>query len=209
MQLHSRPRTQAVEEILFDRSEVVLRGLKGTNELLGVRLNRAISEDAFLGSDATRLFHGEIPEDDYLRSLIATNDWGIGADDLKELIRSNFGPVEGTASIIADLKGQGYRLGLLSVHAREWVDFCEERFRHHEAFDVSVYSFEQGIGKPEPAAYAHALNALGSSPEQTLFIDDSAVNVQAARELGLRAIAFEGADSLRGQLIEMGILPRA
>jgi FMN phosphatase YigB (HAD superfamily) len=199
--------TQAVEAILFDLSEVVLRGLKGTNELLGVRLNRAIAEDAFLGSDATRLFHGEILEDEYLGSLIATHDWGIAADDLKGLIRSNFGPVEGTASVIADLKGQGYRLGLLSVHAREWVDFCEKRFRHHEAFDVAVYSFEQGIGKPEPAAYAHALDALESTPEQTIFIDDSPVNVQAARELGLSAIAFEGADSLRGQLIEMGILP--
>jgi HAD superfamily hydrolase (TIGR01509 family) len=197
---------QVREAILFDLSEVVLRGLKGTNELLGVRLDTAIGEDAFLGGEATRLFHGEIPEAEYIQSVISTNAWEIGADDLEELIRSNFGPIDGTASVIADLKSQGYRLGLLSVHAREWVEFCEERFRYHEAFDVTLYSFEHGIGKPEPAAYAHALEALGSMPEETIFIDDSEVNVAAARELGLDAITFDGANSLRGQLAEMGLL---
>lgn len=144
---------------------------------LSARLSTVITEETFLGDDATRLFHGEILEEGYLRSLIVNNAWEIGVDELKELVRSNFGLIEGTPAVVEDLRGQGYRLGLLSVHAREWVDFCEERFRHHEAFDVAVYSFERGIGKPEPAAYAHALEALESTAMQTVFIDDSAVNV--------------------------------
>ncbi|HEY2480308.1 MAG TPA: hypothetical protein VGI17_16460 [Solirubrobacterales bacterium] len=60
-------------------------------------------------------------------------------------------------------------------------ELCEERFRHHAAaFDVAAYSFEWGIYKPEPAAYAEALYALESTPRETVLLDDSAVNVQAA-----------------------------
>jgi HAD superfamily hydrolase (TIGR01509 family) len=196
-----------VEAILFDLSEVYLYGLKGTNELLSARLDTVIGEDAFLNGNITRLFHGELTEEEYFSGLIATNSWEIDVDALKKMVRSNFRPIEGMDTLVKKLKSEGYRLGLLSVHAREWVEYCEDRFKHHEDFDVTVYSFQVGISKPDSAAYEHALEALEATPAQTIFIDDSMVNVRAARQLGMRALAFESARSLQVQLIALGVLP--
>jgi HAD superfamily hydrolase (TIGR01509 family) len=38
--------------------------------------------------------------------------------------------------------------------------------------------------KPEPAAYRYVLDELGWQPQNTLFIDDNSLNVQAAQALG-------------------------
>jgi hypothetical protein len=111
----------AVEAIIFDLSEVCLRGLKGTNRLLGAHLGLAIDDDAFLGEAAVRLFHGEIGEEEYLQAIITANRWAVDVIDLKRLVRQNFDRIEGTETVVECLKAHGYRLGLLSVHAREWV----------------------------------------------------------------------------------------
>ncbi|MGN6326124.1 HAD-IA family hydrolase [Pseudolysinimonas sp.] len=49
------------------------------------------------------------------------------------------------------------------------------------------YSHELGVAKPDPGAFAHVLDRMNAEPGEVLFIDDAAPNVDAARELGLRA----------------------
>jgi len=197
----------AVEAIIFDLSEVCLRGLKGTNQLLGAHLGLAIDDDAFLGEAAVRLFHGEISEEEYLRAIITANRWAVEVTDLKRLVRKNFERIEGTEAVVERLKAHGYRLGLLSVHAREWVQYCQQRYQHQRHFDAFVYSYDCAVSKPEPAAYERALAALDATPQRTVFIDDAEVNVRAAEAMGMRAIQFEDADQLSKRLTAMGVLP--
>lgn len=88
---------------------------------------------------------------------------------------------------------QRYKVYLLSntnaLHL-EWVhrdlkknhgitDF-ESRF-----FDKAYYSFEVGLHKPDPAIYRHVLLDAALDPDETVFIDDSLLNVQAAAGLGI------------------------
>jgi FMN phosphatase YigB (HAD superfamily) len=62
-----------------------------------------------------------------------------------------------------------------------------------------------GIAKPEPAIYRHVLNELGVQPEETLFLDDKLVNIEAAQALGVRAIQFSTVEKLRKDLIAAGL----
>jgi FMN phosphatase YigB (HAD superfamily) len=63
--------------------------------------------------------------------------------------------------------------------------------------------------KPDAAIYEHTLRGLGVKPEETLFVDDREINVQAARELGIRAVRFQSIEQLREELeaMEFSILP--
>jgi HAD superfamily hydrolase (TIGR01509 family) len=197
---------QAVDAVLFDLSEVCLRGLKGTHAHVGELLGLPLYPQAFLGDDATRLFHGEITEEEYWQALIRTNGWAVDVAALKTLVRHNFARIDGTEAIIRALKDQGYRLGLLSVHAREWVEYCQHAFGYHDLFDVAIYSFDYAVSKPQPRAYQLALEGLGTSAERTLFIDDSRTNVWAATELGFQTIHFVTAKQLRLDLLDIGLL---
>jgi FMN phosphatase YigB (HAD superfamily) len=195
-----------VDAALFDLSEVCLRGLKGTSEHIQEALGLPVAPHALLGADATRLFHGEITEEEYWQALIVANGWGVDVAALMTIVRRNFRRIAGTEPIIRALKESGYRLGLLSVHAREWVEYCKQAFGYDHLFDVAIYSYEHRVSKPEPRAYQLALAALGSSASRTLFIDDSQVNIRAAADLGFQTIQLATAKQLRFDLLNMRVL---
>jgi putative hydrolase of the HAD superfamily len=64
-------------------------------------------------------------------------------------------------------------------------------------FDVQVFSYLLRVIKPAPAIYLHTLAALGTAPEETLFLDDLPANVEAARALGIIGIPYTGVADLK------------
>jgi HAD superfamily hydrolase (TIGR01509 family) len=59
-----------------------------------------------------------------------------------------------------------------------------------------------GSVKPEPAIYRHVLDGLGVPAERALLIDDRAVNIDAARALGMHGILFRGYEALMAEIEE-------
>lgn len=60
--------------------------------------------------------------------------------------------------------------------------------------------------KPEKEAFLEVLKTTQAHPDETLFIDDSEVNIAAARALGMHAIQFESAEQLNRELQQLNIL---
>ncbi|MEV5708829.1 HAD family phosphatase [Actinoallomurus sp. NPDC052274] len=101
-------------------------------------------------------------------------------------------------SLIGELAGQGRRLGLLSNIIADLVPVFEERHRSWLAhFDALTYSCAIGVAKPDHRAFEIAAERLGVAPVDCLFIDDTEVNVVAAREVGMRAEVFRSVDQIR------------
>ncbi|PJE94278.1 hydrolase [Streptomyces carminius] len=99
-------------------------------------------------------------------------------------------PNEELIACVRDLRPH-CRLGILSnsfVGARERET---EAYRFDELVEEIVYSHEVGVCKPDPAAYALVCARLEVRPEDCLFVDDVAANVDAAREAGMRGHLFE------------------
>jgi putative hydrolase of the HAD superfamily len=99
-----------------------------------------------------------------------------------------------------------FMLGALNNEARETNEFRFDSFGLRHYFDVSLSSCYLGLRKPEAAMYQRALDILGGPAGRILFIDDRAENVAGARGTGIKAIQFEGADSLREELAGLGVL---
>jgi putative hydrolase of the HAD superfamily len=66
--------------------------------------------------------------------------------------------------------------------------------------DAIRVSAEFGARKPDVAAFLGCLGALGVSPGETLFIDDSATNVAGAERAGLQAHHFTGRQTLEDEI---------
>lgn len=65
----------------------------------------------------------------------------------------------------------------------------------------------KGLRKPQRECFNVAVECLNvSRPSQLVLIDDRAPNVEAAAECGLSVILFKGADALRGDLLDIGLL---
>ena len=73
---------------------------------------------------------------------------------------------------------------------REWEPLWRAKLPIDEIFEDVVDSAFVGMRKPEPEIYALALERLGVEASACAFVDDTEVNVDAARELGLHAVWF-------------------
>jgi epoxide hydrolase-like predicted phosphatase len=57
-------------------------------------------------------------------------------------------------------------------------------------FDAVVISDQVGLRKPDPAIYLLTANRLGVPAQECVFVDDTAANLPAARDLGMAAVHF-------------------
>jgi putative hydrolase of the HAD superfamily len=97
----------------------------------------------------------------------------------------------------------GVRTALLSNMPNDMIVCVRNSFSWNSYFDCMVFSNEKRLTKPEAAIYERCIEEMGTSPEQTLFVDDREVNVQAAQNLGIQAIRFESVRQLRAHLEEL------
>ncbi len=91
-------------------------------------------------------------------------------------------------SAIEDLRNRGFATGLLSNNIAEAWPYVLSNLDVNELFDVSVNSAFVGMRKPEKRIFTHILNELELPPERTLFLDDVAVNIDAAKSVGMKTL---------------------
>jgi glucose-1-phosphatase len=87
-----------------------------------------------------------------------------------------------------------YKTGLISNawgDLREWI--VSQKF--DDAFDRMMISAEVGVMKPKPEIYLLALEQLGVSSSEAVFVDDFIENVEGARAVGMTAVHFHDPSS--------------
>lgn len=97
-----------------------------------------------------------------------------------------------------------YALYLLSntnsIHVQAFNKMYKEEVGEgslEDYFDKVYYSHKIGYRKPDVQAYKYVLEENNLCPDETLFIDDSIQNIEAAKTLGLQTIFLKN-----GQQIE-------
>ncbi|HAK57648.1 MAG TPA: hypothetical protein DCP06_01570 [Lachnospiraceae bacterium] len=104
------------------------------------------------------------------------------------------------APLIRSLKDKGYKVYLLSNYPDKLADMHWKRFTFLEYIDGFIISAKVKLAKPDPAIYRLLMDRYRLKAEQCLFIDDREKNVNAAVEVGMRSILFNGYDELVGEL---------
>ena len=97
-------------------------------------------------------------------------------------------------------------LGVLNNEARATNEYRFKTFGIRQHVKLAFSSCYLGLRKPGQAIYNRALDILGTPAERVLFIDDRAENVASAEAAGMEAILFTGADALRSELANLGVL---
>ncbi len=102
-----------------------------------------------------------------------------------------------TLALAREIKAQGVRIAILSNMPHDLLAYVRREYDWLDEFEIKVWSCEVGATKPDPVIYRHCLEALGCEPRRTLFFDDRANNVEAARLHGMEAYIFESAEQAR------------
>ena len=116
---------------------------------------------------------------------------GRTPDEVRRLLRAtaeSLLPIEGTMVLLEDLAAAGVHLYLLSNMPESTFNILVGRHGFFAHFKYMVISGKILLLKPEPAIYQHLVETTGIVPAESVFIDDIARNVIAAREAGLHAM---------------------
>jgi putative hydrolase of the HAD superfamily len=97
-------------------------------------------------------------------------------------------------------RDRGMRFALCTNNVREWEPLWRPKLPIDELFEVVVDSAFVGTRKPEPEIYAITLERLGLPGEACAFVDDLAVNIDAAREVGMHGILFRDTEQTIAEL---------
>ncbi len=101
-------------------------------------------------------------------------------------------------SLASRLRKAGCKTAILSNTEMPVVEIINKQ--RYDAFDITVLSCLEGTAKPGRKIYDLALNRLGVSAGQVLFIDDKPENIDGAKQAGLQTILFKSVNQLKKEL---------
>jgi HAD superfamily hydrolase (TIGR01509 family) len=110
-----------------------------------------------------------------------------------------------TVAILRALIARGYDVTVLTNFAPDTFREANERFPFLTECRGATVSGAVRLVKPDPAIYRRHAESFGLKPGATLFFDDSAKNVAAAREAGWNAELFTSAEQMREDLRRYGV----
>lgn len=160
--------------------------------------------------EAWRAFKiGDCTEEEYFSKIYSDN--GIVNGDIefaKEHVQII--PIKENWGLVPRLKQNGYTVGIISNHAKPWVDRLMAMEDFGKNFNYDVFSCDDDVksGKPFPKIYTKAMAEITPQvvPWECIFIDDQTKNITAARNLGMHAIQYNhGKDNLEELLRLSGI----
>ncbi|MDO5294651.1 MAG: HAD family phosphatase [bacterium] len=139
------------------------------------------------------LDRGILPEDEVIAKMKENNE---GLEHEIDLLFANAERIveqfEYTQQWLNELKARGYNLYYLSNYQRSFFECHKEKvFQFLPLMDGGVVSAYVKLLKPDYAIYKKLLTTYGLRAEECVFLDDTKVNITAAKEVGMNGIVFD------------------
>lgn len=149
---------------------------------------------------------GKISLDEYLDRTVFYRSRTFSREAFQDYLFSLSQPDNEVLTLARELAESGKCL--MSTINNESLELNQYRIRTFgldEIFTLFVSSCFVGLRKPEPGIYRLAVELTQKAPEDCCFVDDRALNLEAAARLGMRTIRFGDAWQLRKELKELGV----
>jgi putative hydrolase of the HAD superfamily len=108
-------------------------------------------------------------------------------------------------ALVGRLARPGRLLAALNNEGAELNEYRIRTFGLRRYFRLFLSSCYLGLRKPDPQIFRLALQLTQCSPDEVVFVDDRAENVEAARSVGLPAIHYQNVRQLEAELRQLGI----
>ena len=190
------------------RAQLIVFDLGGVLASLGrpaerMRLDTSDQEfwSVWLGSKTVAAFEtGAMEEAEFVERFPA--ELGLadsGQEFRRRLMRWRLNLFPGVIEMLSRLS-ETHSLALLSnTNAIHW-NMVNPDGRFRRLFDHVFLSFEIGLAKPHREVFEHVIQTVPYTASDTVFLDDTASNVEAAATFGIQSKRVAGIDGARRAL---------
>lgn len=173
---------ETIEAILFDFHGVLLFVKKGypVDEMVE-EIDRQI---------------GEVTDDEIFKQEMQKR-FGLNDQQFREVMEKIVEKYEAFLplwQLLPELK-KFYRLAIINNGTALTLPAFFSRCQVKDYFDIFVSSAIEGVRKPQAEIFLRTAERLGVNPQQCLFMDDKAENVEGARRVGMKTIWWQDRES--------------
>ena len=110
---------------------------------------------------------------------------------------------EDSVEWVKSVKESGYKVYILSNYPEYLYEKSQKELRFLEYVDGAVFSFKEKTVKPESEIYQCLLQRYSIHPNEAVFLDDVAVNLEAAKKQGIHTILVSDRKVAQAELQKM------
>jgi putative hydrolase of the HAD superfamily len=149
---------------------------------------------------------GKITLDEYLDRTVFYRARPFTREAFRDFMYSLSQPMPDVIALAHALSDSGkYFMATINNESRELNYYRMEKFELRKIFDLFFSSCFVGLRKPERDIYQLALETTQIPPEACCFIDDRAINLECAAQLGMNVIEMDSIGQLRADLAKLGV----
>lgn len=149
---------------------------------------------------------GKITLDEYLDRTVFYRPRTFTREAFRDFMFSLSQPFTDVLQFAQSLADSGrYFMGTINNESRELNDYRIEKFGMRSIFRLFVSSCFVGLRKPERDIYRLTLETTQIPAVNCCFIDDRALNLECAAQLGMHTIQMQTLEQLRADLQKLGV----
>jgi phosphoglycolate phosphatase len=113
-------------------------------------------------------------------------------------------PYPGIQELLGMVEDKGIKKSILSNKPEQMVRYSAEHYFPHIGFSFVMGSNERFALKPAPESALFIADGMGVSPAEVVFLGDSAIDMETAKNAGMYALGAGWGFRCREELIEAG-----
>lgn len=197
---------QNIRHIIFDLGGVLLNldveGCTRAFEKAGLKGIRSVLTGTNEGGIFSEYERGEIGTPEFRDGIRQLASQSLTDDEIDRMwVNELLDIPQEKLDLLVSLRSK-YDIYLLSnTNELHWQHVVEsllpqQNYRVEDLFKETFLSFRMKLAKPDPEIFREVLRRAGLKPEETLFIDDSAVNCRAAQSVGIQTEHYKPGNDL-------------
>lgn len=197
---------QNIRHIIFDLGGVLLNldveGCTRAFEKAGLKDIRSVLTGTNEGGIFSEYERGEIGTPEFRDGIRQLASQSLTDDEIDRMwVNELLDIPQEKLDLLVSLRSKHDIYLLSNTNELHWQHVVEsllpqQNYRVEDLFKETFLSFRMKLAKPDPEIFREVLRQAGLKPEETLFIDDSAVNCQAAQSVSIQTEHYKPGNDL-------------
>ena len=159
------------------------------------------------GSDEMLRFKkGHITESQFWDFVRTSLQISFNNEQIFAALRDAYTVSEDVLDIVRKVRKNGFQTCVCSNNFVTRIRELNAKFDFLKEFDVTVFSYEFGIMKPDKGIFQKLVDKCGVGSEEIVYSDDSPEKLGGAKEIGIQTFVFEGVEQFTERLEGLGVL---
>ena len=151
---------------------------------------------------------GGLSLEDYLKRTVFYRPRPYAPEEFKKFMFEQSQPYPESLAFVGRLAcARNWLMAALNNESLEINEYRIAQFKLRDYFEIFFSSCYLGVRKPHAEIYRLALKFAQREPAECILIDDRGLNLECARELGIRTIQYTSLGQLRDDLAQYGVTP--